>query len=317
MPGPIAPPDPALLEPAPSLPGRMLPRIGADGRQPRLIYAATPPAVPPGDHRIAILVEGIGLSAALTREAIETLPPAISLAVSPHAAELKRAGAATPLLDEARKLGHELLLSLPMQPASRNDDEGPHALDSNAPEVVNRADLFWVLSRLQGYAGVTGAFGGMAGERFSSSSMFTAVAEELRDRGLFYVPPRPDAPPADGEPVRPLPGGLFRAPVSVVLDEQPDAADITARLSRLEQIAASGDGAIGLAGPLRPVVVERLRSWSAHLAERGFVLVPVSSFQAAGPATPSRPAVAPDVVPDIAPATRDAPSTPSPAGAHP
>ncbi|RMI24852.1 hypothetical protein EBE87_11980 [Pseudoroseomonas wenyumeiae] len=113
---PIPPPDPALLEPGPH---GLLPRIGADGRQPRLAYARhfdrtdTRP-------RVALVIPGAS-EAALPR-----LPAAVALA-------LPQASAA--LLDAARARGVETVLLLPP--------------NLEAPEAV--------LGRFAGYVGVMGA----------------------------------------------------------------------------------------------------------------------------------------------------------------
>ena len=66
-----------------------------------------------------------------------------------------------------------------------------------------------------------------------------------------------------------------------------EAPDIEARLARLEQIAVAQGSALGVAGPLRPVVIERLRAWSRDLQARGITLVPVSALP------PPRPVAAP------------------------
>ncbi|MFC7551347.1 hypothetical protein ACFQU7_02075 [Pseudoroseomonas wenyumeiae] len=113
---PIPPPDPALLEPGPH---GLLPRIGADGRQPRLAYARhfdrtdTRP-------RVALVIPGAS-EAALPR-----LPAAVALA-------LPQASAA--LLDAARARGVETVLLLPP--------------NLEAPEAM--------LGRFAGYVGVLGA----------------------------------------------------------------------------------------------------------------------------------------------------------------
>ena len=112
----IPAPDPALLEPGPAGP---LPRIGADGRQPRLVYAR------PFDRadtrpRVALVIPGAS-EAALPR-----LPGAVALAL-PEASPA--------LLAAARARGLETLLLLPA--------------GMEAPEAV--------LSRFAGYVGVMGA----------------------------------------------------------------------------------------------------------------------------------------------------------------
>ena len=267
-------PEAALLEPAAPGSSMMLPRIASDGREARLFYAARAPALPPGARRIAILLEGIGLSAADSLEAIDQLPAAVSLAVSPYAVE------PAAILDAARKAGHELLLSLPMEPASAPfDDEGAKALTPRVDTADNMARLLWSLSRVEGYAGVTNALSGLDGQGFAGSPHFADVAHALSARGLFYL----DATPDD-----PLPGGVAGVGADLRLDDPPGAADIDRQLAHLEQIAGSRGSAIGVAGPLYPVTIRRLADWARALPSRGLVLVPVSSLVRPTPEPASR-----------------------------
>ncbi len=260
--GATADPDPALLEPAPDFPGSKLPHIGPDGRMAMQVYA---PVTDPADTRpkVALLLVGIGLSDAESRAAIETLPPGITLGLSPYTP------AVDPLLADARAHGHEILVTLPMESQGYPlNDSGPHALLTGADPADNQRNLEWVLSRVPGAAGVTGASDGLRGERFAgSSSLFIPVLQELASRGLMYVDPRDNA--SD-------PGAAVT--VTKLVDEPPLRAAIDARLAELEQAARDGKPALGLAGPLRPVTVERIASWARGLDGRGIALVPASAM---------------------------------------
>ena len=269
----LASPDPALLEPAPDIVGRMLPRIAADGRRPADVYAAHP-GLPAHGVVVAVLVEGVGLSDVISHSAIDSLPAAVSLGFSPYSPTLEQAGP-NGLADAARQAGHETLLSLPMEPAgSPLDDEGPQALSTTIDFDRDRHALQWTLSRLQGYVGVTNALSGLRGDRFASASAFEIVAKALAARGLIYV--NAGTGPHAGDAVR----VHDQVDADVTIDDQPDATDIEARLSRLEQIALTQGSALGIAGPLRPVTIERLHAWSQHLADRGVTLVPVTALLA-------------------------------------
>ena len=258
--GAIADPDPALLEAAPDFPGSRLPRIGADGRTPMQAYARPVDAL---DTRpkVAFLLVGIGLSDAESRAAIEALPPGVTLGVSPYTPTVE------PLLADARAHGHEILVTLPMESQGYPlNDSGPRALLTGADPADNQRNLEWVLSRVPGAAGATGASDGLRGERFAgSSALFGPVLGELASRGLMYVDPRETA--SD-------PGAAVD--VTKVVDEPPLRAAIDARLAELEQAARDGKPALGLAGPLRPVTVERIASWARGLDGRGIALVPAS-----------------------------------------
>ena len=260
--GNIPGPDPALMEPAPDFPGSTLPRIAADGRMPMQVYT---PLVNTADTRpkVAIVLVGIGLSDAESWIAINTLPPAVTLGVSPYSRN------PDPLLAEARAHGHEFLVTLPMESQGYPlNDSGPRALLTGADPADNARNLEWVLSRIDGAAGVTGGSDGLRGERFANSpATFSDVLKEIERRGLLYVDPRPDASVAGAA-----------VDVSTVLDDPPVRASIDAKLAELEQRARDGKSAVGLAGPLRPVTVERIANWARGLDSRGINLVPVTAM---------------------------------------
>ncbi len=266
----IAAPLAALLEPGPD--GLSLPQVGADGLAPMQAYAR-PFSAPPGAKLVAVVLDGVGLSEADSLAAINALPGAIDLAVSPYAAHPDA------LLRQARLKGHELLVSIPMEPAgSPLNDEGGRALSTDASEAANAAGLDRVLGRIQGYAGATGGSDGQRGERFALSGRpFAEVARDLAARGLLYV---------DAAGAR-LPPELASRGVDLVVDEPEGAAVLDARLARLEAMAQENGTALGLAGPPRPVTVARIALWAKGLAARGLVLAPASALARAGRAAPS------------------------------
>jgi len=260
---PIPAPDQTLLEPAPDYPDAKLPRIGADGRQSLQVYAAgydTADTRP----RVALLLAGVGMSETDSEDAVRTTPAGVSLAISPYAIHPEA------LLAAARAQGHETLISIPMEPQNYPlNDPGNQALLTGAAPAANAQRLEWVLSRITGYVGATGALGRLRGERFASApTLMAPVLDELGRRGLLYLDPRPDArPPHHG--------------TDVVIDEPPVRVEIEAKLARLEQIAHDRGVAIGLASAPLPVTTGRIAAWAATLSLRGLQLVPVSAVVAA------------------------------------
>ncbi len=269
--GPRAP-DVDLLETRADDPDAMLPRIGADGRRPMSYYAAVA-RVPAGFKRVALLVAGIGLSQSSSHDVIEQLPSAVSLAVSPFAADPK------PLIEEARKLGHEYLISLPMEPGNWPlADEGAHELLTGAEPGKNFVNLEEALSLEQGYVGVTSALDGLRGENFlRADDQYQWLQDQLNRRGLLFI----DARAGITAPLR-VPGRS----VDMVIDDPPDAASIDAKLSALTALVQSGTGALGVVGPMRPVTFEHVKKWIAGLASQHIALVPVSALVAGVNATP-------------------------------
>ena len=275
--GPIAAPDPGLLETLPTVSSGGLPRIAADGRKPMDLYSGVydrTVTLP----RIALLLAGVGLNVADSEDAIRSLPAAITLAFSPYSNQPDR------LLEAARLSRHEYLLSVALEPRGAPlNDAGTLALLVGASPEQNVRRLHQTLGRIAGYAGVTGALGGLRGERFSAAAdPMDAMLRELASRGLFYVDTRPET--------RALPHVWGRG-IDLVVDEPPVRAEIDARLTQLEQLARERGSAIGLIGAPLPTSIGRVAVWASGLTERGFALVPVSALAqpAAEIATAARP----------------------------
>jgi polysaccharide deacetylase 2 family uncharacterized protein YibQ len=270
----IPPPDPALQEAAADYPGRFLP-ISAGGRAPRTVYAA--PFDQADKHpRVALVISGAGLDQDATLHLLADLPPAIDVAFSAYMPEaLEQQFAA-----RARQTGHECLESIPMEPASYPlAEEGARSLLTGGESEQNRQNLEWALSRLTGCAGATGASDGMMGERYAqNASGFNQVLADITGRGLLYVDPRTGAPALEtADPT------TFRV-VDMIVDQTPNPDEVVTadiidqRLATLEHLAAVRGAAIGLAGPPKPVLLERIAVWSRGLAARGITLAPVTAI---------------------------------------
>ncbi len=113
----------------------LAPRIGADGARPADVYArpiAGLAKLRPGAPRVAIMVDGLGVNAEGTENAIARLPGAISLGFAPYGGDLEREAA------EARAAGHEIWLQAPMEPFTYpTDNPGPHTLLDGVPDREN------------------------------------------------------------------------------------------------------------------------------------------------------------------------------------
>jgi hypothetical protein len=240
-------------------PGGPLPIIAADGRTPFEAYKR--PFASNGRPKIALVVGGLGLNARATRQAIESLPPEITLSFAPYAEGLQG------WIDEARAHGHEVLLETPMEPLDYPDnDPGPYTLmaDGSPPEIVKK--LEWVLSRATGYYGLTNYLG----SRFlGSPAAYQAFAGAAAGRGLGFID--------DGSGARLGGGGLPRASAERVIDDQLSPAAIDQQLAALETGAMHRGQALG-AGFAYPVTLDKVARWAGELSDRGFQLAPASAL---------------------------------------
>ena len=213
--------------------------------------------------RVGMLGVGLGLDANASRGAIQSLPPAVSLGVSPYTRDPDA------LLADLRAHGHEFLVTLPMESQGYPlNSGGVHEMITGADPNDNARNLEWDLSRMQGEVGVTAASDGLRGERYAASAgAIGAVLRDVAKRGLLYVDPRPGAP-VTGAAVD----------VTMVVDDGVERGDIDAKLAALEQQARSGGPALGLALRPNPATVERIAAWARGLDGRGIALVPVSAL---------------------------------------
>jgi polysaccharide deacetylase 2 family uncharacterized protein YibQ len=217
--------------------------------------------------RVGILIAGFGMSEADNVTEIKSLPPGVTLAISPYAGNIDH------LLDVARLTEHEYLLSVPMEPRGFpvNDPDDRHALMASLPPAENLDRLHWTLSRIAGYAGLTNALGQLHGERLSSvPDQIDPVLEEVANRGLLFVDARIGQPP--------LPY-VWSRPVDVLIDDDPAAAaTLDKQFAALTQIALDKGSALGLISVPRPVTLARLAAWTTTLAAKGLALAPVSAL---------------------------------------
>ncbi|OXE35415.1 MAG: hypothetical protein CGW95_13965 [Phenylobacterium zucineum] len=239
-------------------PNGLLPIIGGDGRTPAQAYAR--PFTSNGRPKIALMIGGLGLNAASTRQAIEQLPPEITLSFVPYAEGLQG------WIDLARANGHEVLLETPMEPMDYpENDPGPYTLMANAQNADTVHKLEWLMSRATGYFGLTNYLG----SRFvGSESGMAAFTGALRGRGLAFID--------DGSAAR-RGGGIPRASAERIIDDQLSGPAIDQQLLALEAGALQKGQALGSAFAY-PITLNQVGAWARSVENRGYQLAPASAL---------------------------------------
>lgn len=259
---PLAP-DPALIEETQT---GSLPIVGRDGREAWRVYGRP---FDRGDKRpkIAVVLYGLGSSAAATRTAIQGLPGAVSLAFSPYADGLRG------WIADARAAGHEALLMVPMEPVNfPNDDPGPQALLTSLTTKQNTSRLEWILGRAVGYVGVTD----FMGSRFTNSTPhMRSFFRNLKLRGLMYLESQSASQVLAGEIASA--NRVPYVPNALYIDSQASRPAIDAQLAEAERLAKKF-GKVTVMGFLYPVTLERVANWAKTIGKRGMVLAPVSAL---------------------------------------
>lgn len=255
-------PVPGLVEDSRNGP---LPRIAQDGRKPWQVYARPFPATDKRP-RIAIVMSDLGLSGVTTGNALAKLPPGITLAFLPYAERLDD------WVERARSKGHEVMLSVPMEPLNYpRDDPGPNALLTMLGPDRNVERLEWSLGKAVGYVGITST----TGSKFTANpAAMQPVIDVLKARGLLLVDSRVN-PKSVAGPLANL-AGVPRALGDRVIDRDLSRGAIDDQLRELEELAKANGAAVGFASPY-PTTIERLNLWLTSLADRGIALAPASA----------------------------------------
>jgi len=222
--------------------------------------------LPPGPQ-IAIVIDDAGLDRKRTAAAIN-LPGPLTIAF------LTYAGALPKQASEARKAGHEIMVHMAMEPFDKSVDPGPNVLQSNieATEILKR--LTWGLDRFAGYVGINNHMG----SRFTADPFgMNVVMRELKRRGLLFVDSRTSGQTV-GVSVA-LANDVPFTQRNIFLDNVPTVEAVNKQLRRMEIFARRNGTAVAIGHP-RDATIMALSQWLAVMAEKGFVLVPISTIVA-------------------------------------
>jgi polysaccharide deacetylase 2 family uncharacterized protein YibQ len=245
-----------------------LPKRAQDGRRPFDVYArpVSRYVLNASQPKIAILLGGLGLNPELTGRAIRSLPEEITFAFAPYGGNLQSA------INDARARGHEVMLQLPMEPFGYpSHNPGPNTLLVSMQPAETSASLSWLLSRFTGYTGVVNYLGARL---TSEPAALNPIMRTLNERGLVYLDDGTSSRSVAEDVASSV--GLPLRHVDVVIDGDNDFNSITAKLRRLEEMAASGRIVIGI-GTGFPTTIDALENWAKKLPSRGILLVPVSA----------------------------------------
>ncbi len=243
-----------------------LPRIAEDGARPWQVYAR-PFNMADRRPRVSIVITDLGLSRAITDQAIAQTPPTVTLSFNSQGAAVGAWGT------RARQDGHEILIQVPIEPFDYpRSDPGPDTLLTNLSSSENIARLLKSMRQATGYVGVTTTYG----SRFTSDpTRFGLILQELRKRGLMVLDSRvvPHGVVTDMARHAGVPVATSTQRLDINLDPQA----ITEALENLEMTARQTGRAVGITAAT-PVMINQLQAWAKTLPEHGIALAPLSAM---------------------------------------
>lgn len=215
---------------------------------------------------IALGITDMGLSEVATESAIRTMPGEVSFIMSPYSKNLDF------WVDSSRARGHEVWMSLPMEPKNYPmDDPGPHTLLVNGSENDNINKLHWVLSQVRGYAGVIGT---KNAEFLNSIPDVRPIISDIYKRGLGYIDNS-----ASSSPIPETIAYGYKAPyarVDIHIDETATSEAIAQSFEALMKKADDYGVAVGIMRSL-PLSYQELIKWIDELSARGYIVAPLSA----------------------------------------
>jgi polysaccharide deacetylase 2 family uncharacterized protein YibQ len=227
------------------------------------------PSVKTESPCVAIIVTGLGLNETLTEKATTALSPKITLAFSPYSQKIAEK------LQKATKLGHQTLISLPLEPNSYpNPDPGPYTLLTGVNPIENIIKIKEVLKTTPKGTGVLGDYG----SRFLiSESDLEPVLKEIKDHAAIFIDPNTTIHSQVQKTCKKLNMSCHRIDFTL-----PHNSSLSQRNDFLKIMIqnAKENGIIIISVPAVPAFIEHLLEWEEIFKASGIKLVSVNEIEA-------------------------------------
>ncbi len=218
----------------------------------------------PGQPKVIIVIDDLGVSRGYTKETLE-LPGPLTLAFLPYAERLE------PLIAQGRSNGHEIMVHMPMEPMDGAQDMGGIFLDMEQTPEEFAAMLTQGLDAFGGYAGINNHMGSRLTQ---DRARMRVVMAELKERGLLFLDSRTIGSSVAAETAASF--GVPYAVRDVFLDHDESLEAVKEALAQTERRALAHGQAIAIGHPKRNTI-DALKEWLPTLEEKGIALVPVSA----------------------------------------
>ena len=188
--------------------------------------------------KVAIIIDDLGYARKMASHFIRLDLP-LSFSIFPLAPNTKA------IVEEANKMGRELMLHLPMEPINYPSlNPGPGVLLTRMDEKEIRRNLDNFLKRIPGVRGVNNHMGSKFTARRDKMAI---VLSEIKKRNLFYIDSRTSRETVAFELAKEM--GVPVASRNVFLDNDLSPTAITFQMQRLLGMARHSGAAIGIGHP--------------------------------------------------------------------
>lgn len=247
------------------------PMEGEAGSLPRYVSnAAIIEAVPHGNIKVAIILDDLGMHESIW-PTLSELPLAITYAYLPYGKYTSEQASM------ARKIGHEIMIHLPMEPHTTSEgktiDPGPDALYTAMQDIEIDQMAHINLDNLKEIA--VGVNNHMGSKFTEWQQGLEEVLHIVKSEGMFFldsVTTAHSAVPTAAESVN-IP--LLRR--DIFLDHSQEIEDIHAMLTKLEERAKKNGHAIAIGHP-HGTTLQALKEWIPTLEAKNITLVPITNL---------------------------------------
>ena len=215
---------------------------------------------------VSIVITDLGISRSKTEKIIEDMPADITLAFSPYSRDLKL------LTDVARKAGHEVWLTLPLETKNYPiNDPGPSTLLVNASVEQNKSRLTSTLAATHGYAGFVSEKNHVF--RREDADVNPSI-QEIFDRGLAILD--------SNTSVSSFVGGLAakkdypHAKNNFWLDDNMTPIALNQQIRKMMEYAQGADRVIVMLHPY-PASLKTIQKFLDSEASKNFQIAPISA----------------------------------------
>ncbi len=226
---------------------------------------AVPVVLDPAKVKIAIVIDDMGVNHVKSREML-ALPSVLTLSFLPYADGVAE------MAKEARAKGHEIMVHIPMEPMSADENPGPNALLTTLMPGELQQRVMTNLNGLSGYVGINNHMGSL----FTQDTLaLKELMKILKAQGLFMLDSKTIGNSQAYNEAKLA--GVPAVERDVFLDNDPAYAAVVKQFQEAEAVARKKGSAIVIGHP-KEDTIRALKEFLARADADGLQVVPLSAL---------------------------------------